>query len=640
MKGGYSIEIKNLFFSYTNNRNIFENLSFKIVMPGMYFILGETGCGKSTLLNLLSNYLTPDRGEINFRDNEKVVCFFQDYKLLDFLTVHQNLELVLDINGEIDNKENKINSLLGKYEILELKDKYITEISGGEKARVALIRMLLMDANIYLVDEATGELDTENGLKLIKYLKDLSKDRIIIFVTHNRNYAYKFGDQIYQLKDRNLILIKDRFKKKNDKLISKTHDNGVMKTKSAFSFVKNFMKKEKSRILLSSFFMAFSMIFMVISMLGLFGFSNLEGNIFNSFITNNIAYVSRIDEITSSSSLTLNKKNNLTIYDKNTIKRQFNDVEFYPSLGYFLPSTYSINLEEEILKIGFYPYFDVNDDNLVYGNKELEKVIDGKEFTFTYKVDKKFEDKEKNNYVFSFEQDLGVNKFIDDFSFLNTPVVYYNYFVFKDLVFNTQLDNGESSINLQTVFSDEYYENSEYLNYETIVYSQNNILEIKNNIPERFTLTSHELEVTKSFKTIITNVSLIVLLFTIIVIFNCFLFIYFVLSNFYHRNKSCFAILLSFNAEKKSYKNIFNSIVLYISTITSAIFGAFLAIVLPFLFISVSSLMRFLKFNLLMIVPIILISVLLIVLINKLVEHKCTKSILREDLLLSLRMVS
>lgn len=225
------LEIKNVYKTYSSKNGVthraLENVSLKFNEKGLVFILGKSGSGKSTLLNLIGGIDSFDRGDIlidgqsflNFKeaefDNYRNSCIgfvFQDFNLLDNLTVYDNVTLALDLQSKKDNE--KVLDMLNKMEVGKLKNRKINELSGGQKQRVSIARALIKDPKIILADEPTGALDSDTSDAIIKILANLSKERLVIVVTHNKEIAYDYGDRIIEIRDG--FVLKDLVRKKKD----------------------------------------------------------------------------------------------------------------------------------------------------------------------------------------------------------------------------------------------------------------------------------------------------------------------------------------------------------------------------------------------------------------------------------------
>lgn len=212
------LEIKNVYKTYSSKNGVthraLENVSLKFNQKGLVFILGKSGSGKSTLLNLIGGIDNFDRGDIYFNGknflsftekdfdyyrNTCVGFVFQDFNLLDNLTVFENVSMALDLQSKKDNK--LVLDMLKQMDVLHLKNRMINELSGGQRQRVSIARALIKNPKIILADEPTGSLDSETSDAIINILTELSKDRLVIVVTHNKEIAYEYGDRIIEIRD-------------------------------------------------------------------------------------------------------------------------------------------------------------------------------------------------------------------------------------------------------------------------------------------------------------------------------------------------------------------------------------------------------------------------------------------------------
>ncbi len=182
---------------------------------GMVFILGKSGCGKSTLLHLMGGLDYPTAGEFvidgksskNFTkedyDNYRNTCvgfIFQEYNLLPEFTVYENLAIALLLQGKRAEKSVLREHL--KRVGLELDEmRRPPQLSGGQKQRVAIARALIKDPRIIFADEPTGALDEKTGKDVLALLKSLSKDRLVIVVSHDAEFAHAFGDRVIEMAD-------------------------------------------------------------------------------------------------------------------------------------------------------------------------------------------------------------------------------------------------------------------------------------------------------------------------------------------------------------------------------------------------------------------------------------------------------
>lgn len=245
---------------------VLKCINYTFSNSGLYSILGESGCGKTTLLNLIGGLDTLTNGDIlvdnksikDFKEkdfdryrNQEIGFIFQDNNLLDNLTVEENVSLALSLSS-IKNKERikLVKEALEKVKLVDKLKKYPSELSGGEKQRVVLARALIKNPNIILADEPTGSLDEVNSLEIMKYLKELSKDHLVIMVTHSSFLANEFSDVILRMKNGQLSEEKrlEKILEKNGKNPRKINKNLHFFDAFKLSLKNIFSKKIKSFI--------------------------------------------------------------------------------------------------------------------------------------------------------------------------------------------------------------------------------------------------------------------------------------------------------------------------------------------------------------------------------------------------------
>lgn len=217
------IETINLSKKYKPKRGVpvtaINDVSLKFPDRGMVFLLGKSGSGKSTLLNLLGGLDRYDGGEIiikgvsskNFSQqyfdsyrNTYVGFIFQEYNILDEFTVGANIALAIELQGKRATNE-QINSILREVDLEGYGSRRPNELSGGQKQRVAIARALVKNPAIIMADEPTGALDSNTGKQVFDTLKKLSSDKLIICVSHDREFAEQYADRIIELSDGKVI---------------------------------------------------------------------------------------------------------------------------------------------------------------------------------------------------------------------------------------------------------------------------------------------------------------------------------------------------------------------------------------------------------------------------------------------------
>lgn len=216
------IQLLNISKSYkkkSNLQQVLNNISLSFNENGFVSILGPSGCGKTTLLNIIGLLDTIDEGTflIDGKDtttlskrekdayrNSKVGFVFQNFNLINHLTVYDNVVLALKL-ANVKQRKEKVYSALEKVGLQGKENKKPTELSGGELQRVAIARALVNNPEIILADEPTGSLDSKTSIEVVNLLKEISKNKLVIMVTHNEEIAEKYSDRIIKLSDGKVI---------------------------------------------------------------------------------------------------------------------------------------------------------------------------------------------------------------------------------------------------------------------------------------------------------------------------------------------------------------------------------------------------------------------------------------------------
>lgn len=264
------VNVDKSFVHKRRNISVLEGVNYNFPSTGLVFILGKSGSGKSTLLNLIGGLDVPTKGSIYYNEqslaqltkeelatyrNNNIGFIFQDFNLLDNLNVLENISLSLKLKNQ-ENKEQVIR-IMEMLEIKHLQRRKVKELSGGEKARVGIARALIKNPSIILADEATGNLDATTGEVVFNILKKISKDRLVIVVSHDEASAQKYGDILLYLEDKT---IKREIKRvdlpygdlKNDKT------KHSLSLRNVLSFSKSLFTKNLGRYMLLLLIMIFS----------------------------------------------------------------------------------------------------------------------------------------------------------------------------------------------------------------------------------------------------------------------------------------------------------------------------------------------------------------------------------------------
>ena len=263
-------QIRKEYLSGENKVEALKGIDIEFRKSEFVSILGQSGGGKTTLLNIiggLDRYTSGDliingKSTKEFKDrdwdayrNYSIGFVFQSYNLIPHQSVLSNVELALTISG-VSKKERRKRAIKALEEVglKEQMNKKPNQLSGGQMQRVAIARALVNNPDIILADEPTGALDTKTSVQIMKILKKISKDKLIIMVTHNPDLAKEYSTRVVKILDGLITDDSDPFDEEKDteKLKSKTGRTS-MKFFTAFHLSLNNLMTKKGRTILTSF---------------------------------------------------------------------------------------------------------------------------------------------------------------------------------------------------------------------------------------------------------------------------------------------------------------------------------------------------------------------------------------------------
>lgn len=217
------LEIKHVSKTYCPKKGVpvkaLDDVSLKFEDRGMVFILGKSGSGKSTLLNVLGGLDKADSGEFIIKGkssndftqsdfdsyrNTFIGFIFQEYNILPEFTVGANIALAMELQGK-KASDDALNEILEEVDLVGYGNRKPNELSGGQKQRVAIARALIKEPEMIMADEPTGALDSNTGKQVFDTLKKLSEKKLVLIVSHDRDFAELYADRIIELKDGKII---------------------------------------------------------------------------------------------------------------------------------------------------------------------------------------------------------------------------------------------------------------------------------------------------------------------------------------------------------------------------------------------------------------------------------------------------
>ncbi len=266
------LQCKNIMKDYVSGDEIvhaLKGVSLSFREHEFVSILGQSGCGKTTFLNIiggLDHYTSGDliingKSTKDYTDkdwdtyrNHQVGFVFQSYNLIMHQSVLSNVELALTLTG-VNKEERRKRAIeaLNKVGLSDQIHKKPTQMSGGQMQRVAIARAIVNNPDIILADEPTGALDSATSVQIMEILKEISKDKLVIMVTHNPQLADEYSSRIIRLKDGTLVSDSNPFNEQEMNVDTSVLKRPDMSFKMACSLSLNNLMTKKARTFLTSF---------------------------------------------------------------------------------------------------------------------------------------------------------------------------------------------------------------------------------------------------------------------------------------------------------------------------------------------------------------------------------------------------
>ena len=308
------LELKNVSKSYKNTK-VLNNVNIKFREKEFVSILGPSGSGKTTLLNIIGGLDKYDEGNLiidgvltrNFKENDwdnyrskRIGFIFQNYNLINHLTVFENVELALLVNGK--KNKSKVIDILKKVGLENEMNKLPNELSGGQMQRVAIARSIINENDIILADEPTGALDSKTSIEIMEILKEISRNKLVIMVTHNMELANIYSDRIIEINDGKIIKDTKEYNECSKESVKKSKKMSMSFLTSLYLSFRNLLTKNGRTFLVS-----------LAGSIGIFGISLILSlsNGLNNYIKNTE------NEYLSNYPITIYKNNEILSFDLN-----------------------------------------------------------------------------------------------------------------------------------------------------------------------------------------------------------------------------------------------------------------------------------------------------------------------------------
>ena len=365
------LEIKNINKSYKvgeHKQKVLKDVSIKFRENEFVSILGQSGSGKTTLLNLIGGLDRYDTGDIiingkstkHFKDkdwdayrNNSIGFIFQSYNLINHISILDNVEMGMTLSG-VSKKIRKERAIevLKKVGLEDHINKKPNQLSGGQMQRVAIARALANDPDIILADEPTGALDSKTSKSIMNLIKEISKDKLVIMVTHNEEIALEYSSRIIKLNDG--VIIEDS---KPVKEVDSENNYKLKKTSMSFITALNLSLRniitKKGRTLLTAFASSIGIIGIALILSLSNGFDKQIEKFENDTLTNYPITISKGTMENTDEAMSLFTSSNGKYSDEKYIYKQKIDLE---------KMTHINNIDEDYLN-----YLDSIDKNLIDG---------------------------------------------------------------------------------------------------------------------------------------------------------------------------------------------------------------------------------------------------------------------------------
>ena len=490
------IELRKINRSYPTNDGkehyALKNVSLAFPNKGLIAVIGKSGSGKSTLINLVAMLDKPTSGHIYISGedingwnkkkiekyhNSNIGIIFQHYHLLDNHTVLYNIMLPALINGLSEHKaKKKAIELLERIKFpTKLYNSKCKDLSGGEKERVAVLRAIINDPDIVLADEPTGALDSVNALAIMDILEDISKERLVILVSHNLQLTKQYADRIITIKDGTI---------ESDKVINIINQQIITRKKKRH--IKN--SSWSNRISLNNFkrrivrniISTLSVVTGLVATLLILGFSNgstdsIRESTYKQFDYGVATLSKEYSQNLEGSKMSLVQMSRPTYEDLIPYQEELSNYSTEFNFDALVPSYSKIQLGEEPLEdFSYKPIYSFLDktidkslliDGFLPGTDNLNKVVINKkaydeilkrssnnplDLVINISYDMEFhyytgrEDNPIISDVFSYQKSAHIVGVVDEMSFLNTPKIYYSYSALADYLIDYPVNNLSS----------------------------------------------------------------------------------------------------------------------------------------------------------------------------------------------------
>lgn len=362
------INVSKVYKNKTEKVYALKNCSLSINENQFIIISGKSGSGKTTLINLIGSLETPSSGDILYNNqsiflnnqeyrNQVIGFIFQEHNLIEHLTVKENISLALELQGQAVS-DDEVLAILKKVSLEEYIDKYPNQLSTGQHQRCAIARALIKSPKIIIADEPTGSLDENTGNHIMDLLKELSKEYLVIMVTHNIDYPKKYADRHIVIE--NGMIIQDEIINPNSSDIKESKSLNDCSSKlmldSKKNYIKQYLKVNTSHLLRTILILSISMFLLLLFYTSLnIDQSRMIYKTITSDKSSSVYYINNnfvIDEERDDGHYFLELNTGFYTRDIEKMKKKYNNQNIYPIYRRYISLEEYINYPPNLIFTG------------------------------------------------------------------------------------------------------------------------------------------------------------------------------------------------------------------------------------------------------------------------------------------------
>lgn len=538
------LECKNIEKSF--DRRIFHRFSVSFPDRGFFLLKGPSGCGKTTFLHLVLGMEEIDGGEILYEGKRleskddflrfrrrSAACIFQDYGLVDHYTIAQNL-LFPVLKESKKKSEEKMKKALYRVGLDLPLNRTVKDLSGGEKQRVALARALMYDKKIFLCDEPTGSLDSENARLILELLKELSRDHLILCVSHDEFRSKTYADGIFDFGKRTWEKIYVAPSVREPRAIPS--ETSSVRFGNLFGMEISSLRHRKVRTGFSVCSLSFSFVFLLLALIFSFSVRVRMEDYMKEYLNYNMLEVSRSEKTSlGESGLSFQKRFRP---NREELQKDLGGYSFSLTYNWSGLLDHCIFYQNgETVSFSYRPVHELKEGRYgiysemlsemrfdeVIVNRAADALVDASSKAVLHRNITTFDsDFKRAQDSVKLEWNLKIKAVVSEFSFLETPVVYYSYAAMKKFLSLQVLPNASELLQEEVTLLDRletYSSDDEDLSsYSHLVWlNESDVIEVSEYLQKTgYAIDSFPLEKGESIREILSMCGSALLIFCVL----------------------------------------------------------------------------------------------------------------------------